>query len=234
MVYGSGGVTALTRDHQRIELSSSGVFGRSSVAGGNSEHVYMDSYGDLWRVTPNPLTATKLGYGHILSSMKAGQMRMLFDEHEGDYYISDNTIGYMLTQKGLTVINERPTSIANVNGVGLVGPSEGASDTFKLTIGDIDVDFYGLKKFTTIQVIYREIDDLRMVPSVKYDRNGVYIACDEIYGTDDGLFFIGVQGIQLKFAIQGTLTSQNSTIDKIIVRYQYVDGRGTRGPRGAG
>ncbi len=114
MVYGEFGITAINQDGTRIEVLDHGPTGRGCVGGDERQHIFIDGEGVIWRVGSD-LSLERLGYEEYFSSVANfsgfSDLVISFDPQEGDYYICNDTKGYLLNRNGLVEQDNKPTSL---------------------------------------------------------------------------------------------------------------------------
>jgi len=93
-VYGENGVSVLAPVGVVFGLETVhniGLKGKNAVAGTNSEHYFVDSFGDLFSLTE---TTKKIGYSEYLSSFNESTV-LSFDTENKLLYICDGALGYI-------------------------------------------------------------------------------------------------------------------------------------------
>lgn len=152
MVYGDGGVSALTPQTtpavefnvstfslQDLGLDQFGVAGRSAAGGDDQGHMFVDAAGELWFVAPN-LQTERLGHGELFSGMDGSEIVISKDPQRKEFYISDGTDTYVRTETGMGKAPWAPTTIHFAQGT-LVGHKFDAADPDSVTVRTETIDF---------------------------------------------------------------------------------------------
>jgi hypothetical protein len=112
VVYGENGISILAPVGVVFGLETIhtiGLKGKNAVAGTNSEHYFVDSFGNLFSLTE---TTKKLGYSEYLSQLNSSTV-LSFDPESKLLYICDGVLGYIYnTESGS--FGEGPENITGI------------------------------------------------------------------------------------------------------------------------
>jgi hypothetical protein len=103
-----------------------GIAGRGAFAGDNETHLIWDELDNLWLIDAN-LGAKRLDYSEFISTL-SGEPLITYDPHEKEFYITDGTNTFMLSENGLCKAPWHPTTLAIAQG-GLVGIAYAEAET---------------------------------------------------------------------------------------------------------
>jgi len=161
MVYGSCGITAMIKESEyalsyipvfgRKEIANFGIASAHAVAGDDTMHVFIDEGGTAWQIGED-LVMKELGYQEFFSAMTMANIVGSFDSNQKEFYFTDGSNTYLLSQGGLTWIFENPTSLEFVSG-GLIGVRGQSADTTFVAVTDtIDFGNRGVKTITGVEL----------------------------------------------------------------------------------
>lgn len=132
-----------------------GMTCRTAFAGNQFRNIFVDAGKDIWQVLPN-VTAQRLGFSEYIGGMDANKILVQHDPHHDQFYISDGSIGYLLTEKNrLCRCPSMPTWLTAFSGANL---SSVKYATALPTTLDIESDTYttpsgGLEVITAVDVV---------------------------------------------------------------------------------
>ncbi len=205
-----------------------GIASRGAVAGDDEQHIFVDSSGILYSVTDDR-GIQKLGYVNSIGALTLANINMAFDSIDNDYYISDGTTCYVLSNNGLSQRTSIPTTLDR-NADGLIGPIATATTTMFLRTEPIVMNVPDLKAVKVVELTYENLTSATVAFSIRYQHSGSYIALDFVPGSPEGIFFPRAAGTSFKLRITGTITS-SAKIKSANLRFQYASNRSVRGPR---
>ena len=245
MVYGDNGVSYMPL--KQVDGVSTfglndvlpyGVANRSSVgtntpnqAGEITEHVFVDEAGWLWRMKAGE-APEKLGYREFFENMlSSGDIVINYDPIENDYYISDGSITYVLSEGGLFEVNDLPTSTAvSLGGTVWVADSVGdADDAYAILVTDVfNMKLNMSKTITRVSVHCTNTTDVSVAVDwrVKTSDSWSRTLYQDI--NYEGEAHFPVSGTEFRLVIR-SIDLTTLDIDDIVVHFQTTDKRELRG-----
>jgi len=91
------------------ELDGPGIPSRGAFATSNRQVVFVRNDSTLWRYSTEGLE--KLGYFRQMNSLLAEDIVVSYSQRDDEFYISDGSMTFLLTESGLTSTRQAPTSI---------------------------------------------------------------------------------------------------------------------------
>lgn len=238
MVYGDNGVSYMPMsDVDGIstfgvqEILPYGIAGRSAVGSNTigSEHIFIDEAGWLWRISSKG--KEKLGYREFFENMLGSDIVISYDPIEDDYYISDGTECYVLTEAGLFESTYLTTSVAVSLG-GSVSmyerPGNSDDDYILLTTDTINMGIGMVKTLTRVTVLTTDTTGIQIAVSWRYKTTDSWNDTGWTSINDEGEAYLPVGGIEFRVKVRCT-NKANADIDDIVVHYQTSDKRELRG-----
>ena len=160
IVYGSNGIVSLTPTTgpspapvsylQRL-LAHYGIISQGAVGGDSNTQVFVDSSSTLRMITPD-LKITELGYQEYLENLTGSEIVVSYDPGTGDFYISDSTTGFILTQFGMAKISQLVTTCISEGGATLGIFDETSSVEPYLITDWLDMNSRGMKNINAVEV----------------------------------------------------------------------------------
>jgi hypothetical protein len=161
VVYGSDGIVAVrtvaapvpTLGMLKIPgLEKVGLHSPGAVGGDESEHVFVDSAGHVWRLNAD-LEAVRLGYQEYTNPMLSGQIIVSLSTNEREYWIAGMEKTLHLTRTGLAETTQRVTSIIDVQGhrYGLGSYFDQSVSPATVVWDTIDLNNRGMKTIEQLQ-----------------------------------------------------------------------------------
>lgn len=209
-----------------------GVYGRGTVAGDDKIHVFADSSGALWRITPNS-GPEFIGYRQLFSDL-ADDAIMSYDPVEGDFFITDATHCYVLSRSGLSESLSRVWSVTNLPS-GLVGIVDAEDDdgTFDLVTGPVDMGRSWLKKIQNIEVGADDVTELKVSVLFQYTGETGWRETEAVSLDASRVGYVPVSADRFKVRVTGT-AGANAQLRYISIRWQESNRQHVRGLRNAG
>ena len=209
-------------------ISSIGIMNRGAVAGDEQQHVYVDQFGSLCRLTGD-LQVTR-AYQELFDSFDSTvkQVAVCWSPTLREFHISDGVTSYVFTETGLAAQNQRLTSIVCVNGVEQgVAAAASTQSTLAATTNTFDCGNRGIKQLAFVELGYTGLSNLVVTP---YYRNSgtSWTAGSAITANAEGVAYLGLSGVDFRLGISAT-TSANAKLDSIVVKYKQSDKRFIRG-----
>ena len=254
VVYGQRGVSLLspnTRgDYVERPIQMRGVASRGAVAGDESEHVIIDTDGDLWRFNSSGLV--RLGFKEFIGSLTLADAIVSFDPQFREFWITDvkqnASATYILTPSGLggpvsllpsslirsyataTLIGTAPTVDYDIT---VTPPTDlDHTDEDIVLIRTVPVDFgrRGQKHVTTVHVASEGVRDGRATVHYRYDQtSATFVRRNQDKITKDGFARIDVNLVDGMIEVLGVAPTQDAEYNYIEARYQTDDSRHLRG-----
>ena len=235
MVYGSEGVAymphvagaELAPTFGLQMLNSVGIASRSAVGGTEHMHVFIDTYGDLWRINTE-MQLTRLGYREWLAPMLGTDIIISYDPHFADFYISNSDVCYLYTGDGMSEVRQQPTSIHSLGGE-LVGAFDEVSDTdARIVTNTFDMNIRAQKTITAIGVGISTESPVYVAVDYRYSKGDEYQRSHFVRLNKEGNAVLRVAGTEFRVVIH-VPDRQDMEIDYIKVRWQSSDKRPIRG-----
>lgn len=214
-----------------LRVHESGVSVRGAVGGTAQQHIFVDNDGVLWQLDSEG--KERLGYSEYLSAL-GSDVVISFDPDQGDYHITDGTVGYILTPSGLCKTSEFPTGLVRSRANGLVGYSAGSTaSTFSATSGATDLGNVGLKSVGFLEVQSHNVTSLKAALDFRYGSTSAYVSQALVFASPEGRVYLGVDADEFKLRLSGA-AGVEAKLERIIAKFSYADSRTVRGPRGRG
>jgi len=241
VVYGTTGVTILgpinvpAPSYGIVGSAPVGVAHRGAVGGDDSEHVFMDTTGDLWRVSASE-GFRRLGYKEHLLEMLSKAVIITLDTARREYYISGATSegsirAWVLTPQGLGQNRQQVTSMWNIGSqlYAIASYSSGAVAQQAHVITH-ETDF-GVRDFKTVTTVEVGVDTAYTVQVRVYYRNSKadsWSASGLVLVNAEGFARVQVTAVEFRFVV---LASDHAAIrlDYLTVHVQGVGKRTVRG-----
>ena len=209
-------------------ISDIGITGRGAVCGDNDMHLAVTSRGMLYKLDSNGLE--NLRYDE-LDTLTGANISMVWNEVEREAYISDGTLGYIWTEGGLSKTTTLVSAILEES----IGVTNGAStpNAFTIITNETDLASRGLKVVNFVSWKTYNCTDMIMNFVYKFDSSSTWLTSEDIYGGEDGEFYIGIACTEFRLKLRGT-AGTDAAILGATAHVQYRDSPTTRGPRGTG
>lgn len=250
IVYGQRGVSILSKDgsggYNETPINMRGVPSRGAVAGDGSEHIIIDTDGELWRL--NSSGAVRLGFKEFIASLTLASTITSFDPEFRETWISDGSATYILTPSGLggpvsllpsslvrsyatqTLVGTAPTVDYNIT---VTPPTDlDHTDPDIVLIRTVPVDFSrrGQKHVTTIHVASEGIRDGRATVHYRQDQtSATFTRRNQDKVNLQGVARIDVNLVDGMIEVLGVAPTQDAEYNYIEARYQTDDSRHIRG-----
>jgi hypothetical protein len=239
LVYCTECIVVLTAYSQPVstygiaKMATVGVMGRGCVAANGSEHLFIDTKGDLWRVDES-LQFRKLGFQEMFYSWLGSYVSIHPVERTREYYLTNGSEGFVLTQQGLSELSVPPLLVFEGVYLGetLLGyyPTDGALTSCTLTTGVFDCGRHGLKQLREIEVRGSHANGALMSVVIDYREvsEGAFAQTEPVNLDDSGWAAINITGNEFKV----TLSCDNYSgiaIDEVRLYFDPVDRRFARG-----
>lgn len=255
IAYGQSGVSVLAPDgsgnYIEAPLALNGVPGRGSIGGDETEHIIVNTDGDLWRLTNDG--ATRLGYKEFIASLTLADTIVSFDDEFREFWISDGTATYIFNRFGLggpvsllpsslvrsfasaTMLGTSPTIDYDVTVTPPTDLDPSNADIVLIRTTPTDFGQRGQKHVTSFHVASEGVRDGRATVHYRYDQtSATYTRRKQDKITQDGFARIDVNLVDAMIEVLGVAPTQEAEYDYIEVRYQTDDRRHIRGIQSQG
>lgn len=211
-----------------VPIADFGIPSTFCAEGDEDGHIFVSSNKEVWRVKEGP-KLERLGYKEYMDLL-TGIIVISKNPNFGDYYISDGTKTYLLSQYGLSQWFQYPTSLVwEDTNKRLIGPIAVGADVSAYMASDVfDFGVRGLKTLTVMeigstgQVMTANVDYKYKVTDSAFTASRFKTASG--FGAVTPL----VSGTEFKMRIKGADYTKFD-LDYLTVRYKYVDKRMIRG-----
>ena len=250
IVYGQRGVSIVSRNasggYDETPVNMRGVPSRGAVAGDDSEHIIIDTDGDLWRF--NSSGVVRLGFKEFVASLTLASAIISFDPEFREYWVSDGTATYVLTSSGLGgPVSLLPSSLVRSYGTAtLIGtaptvdfdiavslpPDLDHTDSDIVLIRTVPLDFgrRGQKHITTIHIASEGIRDGRATVHYRQKQTtATFIRRNQDKVNFQGVARIDVNLVDGMIEVLGVAPTQDAEYNYIEARYQTDDSKHIRG-----
>jgi hypothetical protein len=232
-VYGSGGISALIEATDPIgtfgyrQINEVGIAGRNAVAGGETEHLWVDKSGYVWLMKVD-LQPKLLGYQEwMLALTDIADIVVSYDSQKGDWYISDGATTYLCNERGMTSVYQHPTSVAPYGG-GLIGITEDGTNLTSMLCTD-RLDFQN-RDIKTVNTLEADVGTTAVYGAIDYKFN-----VNEDWGISTykqfnkhGFCTPIMSGVELRLRLRWT-DYTTFGLSYILARFKQTDRRSIRG-----
>jgi hypothetical protein len=128
---------------------------RTAFGGNRSRHRFVDKSGELWQLTAD-LQAQRLGFSEYLGAMDLNKVLVQHDPHHDEIYISDGTIGYVVTgDNKLCRCPSMPTHLTAFSGgvLSTVKYATGSPTAMDIESGTFTTPSGGVEVITAVDVV---------------------------------------------------------------------------------
>lgn len=233
VVYGENGVAALNLVSEPIatfglsEISSRGLLSRSAVGGNDNQHVFMDSAGYLCSLSQEGLRV--LDYHEHFADMIEDEEEIVitYNERRNEFYICGETLGYVLTSKGLGSMYQVINSLVLTEDQ--IGISKDLEDRRAMIASGILDLGGGIKTITSVEVAGIYDVDLWVSIIYRFGSNDAFGTTEAIPLNSAGWARMAVSGTDLMVALMAE-DFEGFDPDDVIVKWKTTDKRNIRGP----
>jgi len=237
VVYGSRGISVLHPDGDRYReqvLTSVGIAGRGAVGGTDTEHLFIDSIGDAWRLLASGVPE-HIKRREYFSAMTGADIVVTYDPGERDYWVSDGSVCYVITPSGVggpTTI--KPSSLLRAGNGALCGTAIGIGDSLDIQVEtcDFDIAERGTKHIVGLQVPLKGLTNVKAQTRYKYDVTDDWMGSPWKPISRKGAGFQNISFVDGRVRIKGDVAAANARVERIEVRYSGEDRSARRGTKG--
>lgn len=178
-----------------------GIASREAVGGDESQHVAIDTEGNLRKFTAETIDPEPI-YNEFFSGMIGNEIVVTYNSQQKESYITDGNSSYCLTRIGLAEVFQAPTTLA-LNAGTLVGFYTDLDDSeARITSDVLDYGVRGKKTIDTISVGCSAGDSVYVAVEYKYEYNGAFVSTSWVEVNSEGVAFITITGVEFKFKIK--------------------------------
>jgi hypothetical protein len=217
------------------EVYDRGIINRGAVDGSLQSQVFVDSDYNIVRVVegkaPEPL-----GYHKFMEELAGEDIIVKYDSREGDYYIGNSTKTFLLTDKGLTEVQQHPSAVWVGSGETYAIPETSDGNDPEIITGIFNMEYSGQKTTATIESDVVLADDIKA--AVEWANDLVSWGYGSLVPVNNmGIASITAAGNFLRFRMTFGTLYNGFKISYMKVRFKMTDLRGIRGvyappPRG--
>lgn len=230
VVYGSKGITALRAFSEpsvtfgEVWTLPFGISNRNAIGGDESQHLFVDEYNWLWRITSD-FKVEKLGYQEFMGQL--GTIYISFDSNKGDFYISDGTYCFLYAE-GLSQVYQCPSGITTLGGslVGIL--SEGSDLNVYVTTDRFDCYNRGIKTVSGIDVSAYSLGTLYVSVDYRFSTNESFTQSDWRELSHEGFGVPNVGAVEFRICLK-TDQLTDFTLANATIRWKQTDKRSIRG-----
>jgi hypothetical protein len=216
-----------------------GLLNRGAVAGSpTAGYLFVSNRQRLYHVAPD-LKVTDLGYEGFMGMLDPDLTSVEHSEREGDWFISDGEISFMLAGgKALTQVNQNISTIwiqgsaeyaVSQPTYRIVAEEQVSDDRLIVVTQEFDFGIRGLKTLTNVQVGYRGPRRIQIAIDARQQGTGSFIRTPYQWVNDEGIAYFPQVGLTFRVVLKSNLYN-DLEIEYIQARWQSNDKRGLRGP----
>lgn len=156
VAYGEGGVAVLQPADITplvFHLRESLDYGVTAVGGDIHRHLFLTEDSTLWLVSED-LKMKELGYQEWMATMSGTDIKISYDPSLRDFYISNGTVGYILSENGLAKIFQRVSSVAYYRSTRFGTFSSSSTLTMIVCTDVMDMGVRGRKTIGWVEIDY--------------------------------------------------------------------------------
>jgi hypothetical protein len=217
------------------EVYDRGIINRGAVDGSLQSQVFVDSDYNIVRVVEGKAPES-LGYQKFMEELAGEDIIVKYDSREGDYYIGNSTKTFLLTDKGLTEVQQHPSAVWVGSGETYAIPETSDGNDPEIITGIFNMEYSGQKTTATIESDAVLADDIKA--AVEWANDLVSWGYGSLVPVNNmGIASITAAGNFLRFRMTFGTLYNGFKISYMKVRFKMTDLRGIRGvyappPRG--
>ena len=206
-----------------------GIAGRGAVAGNNLTQAFIDTSGKLWRVEGDQFPQ-ELGYQEYFTSMLGNTIVGAYNPIDKDFYFSDGTASFLLTDGGLTKITQNITSIVVDGGTPkAIFPAYSNADAFEIVTNEFDMGQKAIKHIRSVETASENCSSIQVKVFYAFNDDTAFSDTGWVSVNAFGIAHMSVSGVDFKLAVKGTADGTDSRLDMVRVKYVGEDKRHIRG-----
>jgi len=230
VVYCENGILVLVPFQQTFgmeTLAAVGIPCKSAVGGNDNIHVFVDNDDNLWRLNKD-FNLQLLGYREYMSLMTAANIVVEHDPLKREFHISDDSYGYLLTEKGLCQCYQEVTTVAVDNGVsyGVFDDEEDAEGRIVTDI--IDFGQRGNKTIELVEIGGYSASPIAVAADWRSNIAGSFTRSPSSPVNYNGAATVKVTAAEFRVAVTFDDYS-DASLDYLHIRYKLSDRRFVRG-----
>jgi len=213
VVYGEDGIAALRAASDPVPTFGLHVFpetgvnlgsaSRGAAGGGELGQVFVDESGVLWLIRPD-LAVEKLGYQEYFEDMLGENIVVQYEPTEKEFWISDGTDTYLLTETGLCRPPWMVTSVSFAQG-GRVGIrfDESDADSVEVITEAFDGGERGVWEIVTVRIATTDTDAVGWQVAVDYrfGKGDAWSRTTSVPVDSRGIARVKVSGIEFRIVL---------------------------------
>lgn len=236
LAYGDGGVTYMqavgdpTPTMARRHVSSVGIASGVAASGDLRQHVYVDNSGCVWHINSD-LNVTRLGYEEYIGPMIGSDIIVSYSENKRRFTIGNNESTYVLTEYGLSKIDQRVTSIVSADGVEVgLSTDLGYDNTqVRLVTETFDMNNRALKMLRSVEISTAGEADWYVSVLYRLSKAADFIQTSWRKINKEGWAVIPCTAVEFRLAFYSPSYLTSEPPDDIVVKWQMSDKRNVRG-----
>jgi hypothetical protein len=233
MVYGDNGISYMPKSDNTfglVDLLPYGIESRSSVAGTEREHCFIDEAGWLWKIDTT-LKPVRLGYREYFEPMLGKDITGHYDPIEDEYHFSASDYCFHLSGNRLFESTFLTTGLAVSSGgtVGLYArPSDSDKNYAILTTDTIDLGIRGLKAIE--RVVVSTVNTMTVSVAVQWRMKSSDSFTTTAYAgiNYEGVAYFPITALEFRIIVRCTDYTAVD-FDDIAVQFKVMDKRIVRG-----
>ena len=223
VAYGEHGIAYFRQNGKTFEMqdiASFGVADRGAVGGNEKEHVFVTTKGQVYKLTAD-LQLTLLDYEELIDDLLVQQLTVSYNEQLREYYISNGTLCYILTETGLGQSSQLVTSVQMHRGLEL-GFFEDATDTeFRILSDTFDIGTRRMKTVRTFHLVSNNPTDFSGIIHYRNDSGAAFSNTGYVQALTNGKVLLSASGSEFRIGVKADVAS-GKRIEDIIVN---IDGK---------
>ena len=235
IVYGDNGISALTPILEPVptfglrDISREfGIISRGAAGGDERGHTLVNEDGYLYSLSPD-LQLKRLGYREFFTGFSSTETTVNHDPDDNEFYISDGSNSYVLTEVGLGEAAERIISLVTKDGV-----LSGVIETQGVATGQliIDIGNFGtaaIKSIENVHVNYFGSATVTVAVDYRYDRTSAFTRTAFFPVNKEGMSFPKISGIDFKLIFKADAYGNVNNWNGFEFNVKFGDKRYKRG-----
>lgn len=229
IVYGTGGILSMYPADVTFgfdQFFNHGLLGRYAVAGDDNEHVFADNNGTLWRLGRDG-KPVELGYKEFINPLGAAAV-ISKDSVNNEYYISDGSDTYILTNNGLSHASKGVGSVLAYSDVVLGATTDGIYTYGLIETGPLDIKVAGSKTIVSVELGVNKTSGVSVLIKWKLPGDTTYRLTGWYNVNNEGVAYPKITAPEFKIVVKVDDPS-DFKLSYINVRMNLTDRRSVRG-----
>lgn len=184
-----------------IHISDVGLLGRGAVGGDETEHVFIDTSGTVWRLSMD-LSLQREGYHHVFNKLLTYEPIVSRNPRFQEYFIGTSAEGYVLAEAGLSEIRQSVTSCVFVAG-DTVGMFVDTPDPdMRVQTDTFDMGYNGIKTLHSVQISGDHPTGLLVYVLSRFDKSGPFLMSEAISTDARGVATCMIPGLEFQLIVE--------------------------------